>query len=117
MLNLSTKSRYGLRILLQLAQCRGSGRSCKVRELAEQQSISDAYVEQIMIALKGSGLVLSARGRNGGYLLGRVPADITVLDVIELFEGRIDLVGTAVRPDRGLSFAHCLAAAFGGVPP
>ncbi|MGF0038781.1 RrF2 family transcriptional regulator [Victivallis vadensis] len=109
MLNLSTKSRYGLRILLQLAQCRGSGRSCKVRELAEQQSISDAYVEQIMIALKGSGLVLSARGRNGGYLLGRVPADITVLDVIELFEGRIDLVGCTGQEQRCARIAGCLS--------
>ena len=109
MLNLSTKSRYGLRILLQLAQRRSSGCSCKVRELAEQQSISDAYVEQIMIALKGSELVLSARGRNGGYLLGRGPAEITVLDVIELFEGRIDLVGCAGPEQRCARIAGCLS--------
>ena len=111
MLNLSTKSRYGLRILLQLAQNRDSGRSCKVRELAEQQSISDAYVEQIMIALKDSGLVLSARGRNGGYLLGRIPADITVLDVIELFEGRIELVNCTGPERRCARLADCRTSA------
>lgn len=65
----------------------GGTRLSKGHDIARKQNITDAYFEQIMIPLKRSGIVETVRGCNGGYELGRDPEEITVLDVIELFDG------------------------------
>lgn len=91
MLSLSTKPRYGLRILLQIAYDTERFGAVKGRRIAEQQNISEAYLEQIMIPLKSAEFIKTVRGRNGGYTLNKEPEEITVLDVIELFEGRVYL--------------------------
>lgn len=90
-MRLSTRSRYGMRILIQIAMdCRDMD-CVRGRLVAERQGISEAYLEQILIPLKTAGYVRTVRGRNGGYALNTSPEDITVLDIIELFEGRIEL--------------------------
>ena len=93
-MRLSTKTRYGLRILLQIAlDCEGKrNASVKGKTIAEKQDISEAYLEQIMIPLKSEGFVKTVRGCHGGYVLNREIEKVTVLDLIELFEGRIQLV-------------------------
>ncbi len=91
-MKLSTKSRYGLRVLLQIALDSENSHVVTGRELAERQDISEPYLEQIMIPLKNSGLVSTVRGCRGGYRLKKDAAEITVLDVIELFEGELSLV-------------------------
>jgi Rrf2 family protein len=91
-MKLSTKSRYGLRILLQVAVESDCNPAVKGKEIAKKQDISEAYLEQIMIPLKNSGIIRTVRGCNGGYCLNRDPKEITVLDVIELFEGKLQLV-------------------------
>jgi Rrf2 family protein len=90
-MRLSTRSRYGIRILIQISlDCRE--KECvRGRIVAEKQGISEAYLEQILIPLKTAGFVRTIRGRNGGYALNREPEGISVLDVIELFEGPIEL--------------------------
>jgi Rrf2 family protein len=91
-MKLSTKSRYGLRIILQIALDNLSGRKLSQgRKIAEKQGITDAYLEQIMIPLKRGGIVGTIRGCNGGYDLRKTAKNITVLEIIELFEGRIKL--------------------------
>ena len=93
-MRLSTKTRYGLRILLQIAldcEC-GGARSVKGKTIAEKQDISEAYLEQIMIPLKSEGFVKTVRGCQGGYALNRATEHISVLDLIELFEGPLTLV-------------------------
>jgi len=91
-IRLSTKSRYGLRILLQIAQDNRDGHLASGRAIAERQEITEPYMEQIMIPLKAGGLVKTRRGCRGGYELARPAESVTVLEVIELFEGRLDLV-------------------------
>lgn len=91
-MNFSTKTRYGLRILVQLAECYGGNAAVKGKDIAAEQNFTEAYLEQIMIKLKEAGFVRAERGCNGGYRLAKSPDKITVLDVIELFEGRLDLV-------------------------
>jgi len=91
-MKLSTKSRYGLRILLQLAETSGSGDAIKGKELVAEQGITEPYMEQIMIKLKEAGYVRTERGCNGGYLLDMSPDRITILDIIELFEGPVEFV-------------------------
>ncbi len=91
-MKISTKPRYGLRILLQIALDTENKPSVKASELAKKQDISEPYLEQIMIPMKNGGFVNSIRGCRGGYSLNRSPKSITVLNVLELFEGKIKFV-------------------------
>jgi Rrf2 family protein len=91
-MRLSTKSRYGLRILLQIAIDNRDGKAAQGKSISKKQEISEPYLEQIMIPLKNAGYVRTTRGCNGGYFLNKDPKDITVLAVIELFEGDLNLV-------------------------
>ncbi|MGM0461310.1 MAG: RrF2 family transcriptional regulator [Fibrobacterota bacterium] len=88
-MRLSTKTRYSLRILVQLAAVADSAGSIKGKVMAQEQEISEPYLEQIMIPLKGAGFVSTIRGCNGGYVLNANPEKVTVLDVIELFDGPV----------------------------
>jgi Rrf2 family protein len=87
----STKTRYGLRILVQIAASSKEKEFIQGKEIAKAQSITEPYLEQIMISLKNGGMVKTARGRSGGYALKKTPAQITLLEIIELFEGPLAL--------------------------
>lgn len=91
-MKLSTKPRYGLRILAQIAVDTEDGRPAGGKDIAKRQGISTAYMEQILIPLRNAGVISAVRGRNGGYLLARPAEDISVLDIIEIFEGKLELV-------------------------
>ena len=91
-MKLSTKPRYGLRILAQIAADGGDRVPVSGKAVAQKQSISIGYIEQILIPMRNAGLVRTVRGPKGGYLLDRPAADISLLEIIELFEGRLDLV-------------------------
>jgi len=91
-MKLSTKPRYGLRILAQIAADGGDKSPVCGKAVASKQGISIAYIEQILIPMRNAGLVRTVRGRNGGYLLDRPANEITLLEIIELFEGRLELV-------------------------
>ncbi len=97
-MKLSTKPRYGLRILIQIALDNKDGKAAQGKSIAKKQEISEPYLEQIMIPLKNSGLVRTTRGCNGGYFLNKQPEEITVLDIIELFEGEFNLVDCVTDP-------------------
>ncbi len=88
---ISAKTKYSLKILLHIAEDSVCGRLSQGKQIAFKQNINEPYLEQIMISLKKSGLVNTVRGRNGGYNLGRDVKDITVLDIINVFETNIDL--------------------------
>ena len=90
-MKLSTKPRYGLRILAQIAADGGNQTPVSGKAVAHRQGISIAYIEQILIPMRNAGLVRTVRGRNGGYLLDRPANGITLLEIIELFEGRLEL--------------------------
>jgi len=83
---LSSRSEYGIRALLELAQRRGQG-PIQSREIAERQSIPDAYLNQLLLILRKAGLVQSVRGPAGGHLLARDPDRITMAEVIGALEG------------------------------
>ena len=87
-LQLSTRSRYGVRMMTALALNWGKGPSL-LRDVSRREDISEKYLGQIVIPLKASGLVVSQRGSHGGYSLGRAPEAITVKDVVEAIEGAI----------------------------
>lgn len=83
---LSSRSEYGVRALLELAQRRGQG-PIQSREIAERQDIPDAYLNQLLLILRKAGIVQSVRGPAGGHLLARAPEQVTLAEVIGALEG------------------------------
>lgn len=95
-MKLSTKARYGIKAMVDIAMEYGSSR-LSVSQLAEKQGVSDAYLEQLIASLKKAGLVVSTRGAAGGYTLSRPPEEISMKDVLTALEGStaiVDCVGT-----------------------
>ena len=83
---ISTRGRYSIRILLDLAQHR-SDAYIPMREVAARQEISLKYIEKMMPVLREGGLVESTHGIGGGYRLSRAPEDVTLWDILSLAEG------------------------------
>lgn len=93
MLKLSTKGRYGSRLMLNLARHHAEGeKSVILRNISKEEDISIRYLEQIIIPLKIKKFVTSTRGAGGGYALALHPSKIILLDIIEILEGDISLV-------------------------
>lgn len=90
-MKLSTKARYGLRAITEIAKSYGSA-PAKRKDIAEKQGLSDSYLENLLIVLKNIRIIETTRGSNGGYVLCRPPSDISVLEIVEALEGPLDLV-------------------------
>lgn len=95
MMRISTKGRYALRIMLDLAQHSDQG-PVALREISERQNITPKYMESIMSLLLQDKLVQSLRGKSGGYLLTRQPEEYPIYEILSCAEG-------------GLAPVHCLA--------
>jgi len=95
-MKLSTRGRYGMRAMYELAVNAPDG-TTPIKDIARRQDIPEAYLEQLMAVLKRAGLVASVRGAQGGYRLAREPGAISVGDVLRALED-------------GLNFMDCLAA-------
>lgn len=93
-MKISTKGRYALRLMLDLA-LNSSGSAIPLKEVAERQEISDKYLEQIVTQLSRAGLVRSVRGAGGGYLLTREPEAYTVGEILRVLEGSLAPVSCA----------------------
>ena len=78
---------YSLKALLMLADSYPSAQPLRVEEIAAVQGVPENYLRRLLIELKRGGLVLSQKGPNGGYMLARPPARITMADVVEIIEG------------------------------
>lgn len=90
-MKLSTKGRYGLRALIDLAvYC--TEEAVSIQSIAKRQNISDRYLEQLMGRLRRAGLVVSVRGAGGGYRLARPAEEISVGEVLRALEGNLDAV-------------------------
>ena len=91
-MKISTKGRYGLRALIDLAEFGTGNAPVFLSDIAKRQGVSEKYLEHIFSALHKSGLVKAFRGRKGGYLLNKEPEKITLNDVISTLEGPSCLV-------------------------
>lgn len=90
-MKISTKGRYGLTIMIELAKEYGQG-PIPLRQIASENHLSEAYLEQLVSPLRNSGLVKSVRGAYGGYMLSKAPHLISSADVIKVLEGPIQPV-------------------------
>jgi Rrf2 family protein len=87
-MKVSTKSRYGVAAMVDIAQQYGNG-PVALRSVAERQQVSEHYLEQLMSNLRNAGFVRSIRGAQGGYVLAKAPEAITVGDIVRAMEGPI----------------------------
>lgn len=87
-MKLSTRTRYGVRALLELTSNTASG-PLQLKVIGERQNISVKYLEQLMVVLKSAGLVRSVRGAKGGYILARPSEDIKLSEVFNILEGPV----------------------------
>ncbi len=87
-MKISTKGRYALRLMLDLAMYADDG-CVSVKSIATRQGISEKYLEQIIKLLSAAGLVESTRGKQGGYKLTRAPENYTVGEILRVTEGSL----------------------------
>ncbi|MCL2072179.1 MAG: RrF2 family transcriptional regulator [Oscillospiraceae bacterium] len=87
-MRISTKGRYALRMMIDIAEHGDKGR-VTIKDISERQEISIKYLEQIVLNLKRSGLLRSVRGSSGGYELAKKPAQYTVGEILRVIEGKL----------------------------
>ena len=97
-MKLSTRGRYGIHAMYDLAVNYGDGPQ-SIKCIAERQSVPEAYLEQLIAMLRRAKLVISNRGAQGGYPLAREPGEITVGDVLRALEGGLNLVDCLEEDD------------------
>ncbi len=90
-MRLSTRSRYGVRLMLALGAS-DSKKPVFLKDIAASEEISEKYLSQIIIPLKAKGLVTTFRGAHGGYLLSRPASEIKLREIVEPLEGDLSLV-------------------------
>jgi Rrf2 family protein len=106
-MKLSTRFRFGVRIMLQMALSE-PGKPVLARTLAKDQEITPKYTDQILLALRTGNLLISQRGRSGGFLLARPPHTITVFDIYEVLEGPINLVDCVAKRENCEREGQCV---------
>ncbi|MBU5674400.1 cysteine metabolism transcriptional regulator CymR [Paenibacillus brevis] len=97
-MKISTKGRYGLTIMMELAAKLGEGPT-SLKSIAEKNQLSEHYLEQLIAPLRNAGLVKSVRGAYGGYILSRDASEITAGDIIRVLEGPISPVDFTEEDD------------------
>ncbi len=88
-MRLPLKTEYACQVMAQLAKTHSSGEVRRVEELAAAEGLSANYLVQILTQLRPAGLVVSKRGKNGGYQLGREPESITLAEIVSAMEGEV----------------------------
>lgn len=97
-MKISTKGRYGLRAMMDLAIHQSDGKPVFLSDVAKRQDISEKYLEHIFSALKNAGLVSTVRGRKGGFLLSKPAGEVTVSSIITALEGPCTVVDCVSKP-------------------
>jgi Rrf2 family cysteine metabolism transcriptional repressor len=106
-MKISTRARYGLRMMVRLAINFGNG-PMDIRQISEVEGISLKYLGLIAISLKAAGLIRTARGFKGGSVLSKEPDNYTLLEIIEAIEGRISLIDCVANPKSCARESECL---------
>jgi Rrf2 family protein len=88
-MKISRKVEYASRVLAQLARCYGTKQMPHIEELARDEDVPANYLVQILNDLRGAGLIVSRRGKQGGYMLARGPEEISIADIIRSIDGEL----------------------------
>ena len=106
-MRISTKGRYGLKAAVELARGAASGAPVSLKTISGKQGIPLNYLEQLIILFKKADYVTSIRGPRGGYSLIKPPEEITVGEVLRLFEGSISPVECVETGEAVCNFGEC----------
>ncbi|MEI7879611.1 MAG: Rrf2 family transcriptional regulator [bacterium] len=106
-MKISTKGRYGLRILLDLVIHQNKG-PVNLGDISQRQGISEKYLWQVINLAKASGLIISTRGPKGGYMVAKPADQITILEIITALEGPIILVDCLDKAESCERNASCV---------
>ncbi len=98
-MKISTKGRYGVRILLDLA-LHDSALPRQIRDIALSQHLSEKYISRLIIALRRAKIISSIRGAKGGYRIAQDPSSVTLLKIIEVMEGPLSIVDCVRTPKK-----------------
>lgn len=112
-MRLSTRVRYGMQAMLALS-LRSGPDPMSVKEIAEANGLPEHYLEQLITPLRRAGLVQSARGAQGGYILARPPRDIRLREIVDALEEPFELEPCACPPDAPHAQGFCLEHALWG---
>ncbi|MGB2864135.1 MAG: Rrf2 family transcriptional regulator [Sedimentisphaerales bacterium] len=107
-MKLSTRTRYAVRAIIELAQ-NDSNRPLQLKIIAQRQEISVKYLEQLMAVLRSAGFVRSIRGSKGGYVLAKAPNQIKLNEVMHRLEGTVATVECVENEDYCSRSADCAA--------
>lgn len=88
-MKLSVKVAYACRVLAQLARTHGTDELAHIEELAQVEAVPANYLVQILSELRNGGLIISRRGKQGGYALAKPPEQVTLYDIVRLIEGEV----------------------------
>ena len=88
-MKISTKGRYALRLMLDLAE-HNTGEYISLKDISERQNVTVKYLEQIVTSLTRAGFLRSQRGNNGGYRLARHPSEYTIGEILRVMEGNLE---------------------------
>jgi Rrf2 family protein len=105
-MKISTKGRYGLQALVDLASIGGT-EPVALRQIADRQGISEGYLEQVFSQLRKTGLILSIKGPHGGYLLAQPADQISIGSILTLLEGDLSVVEVGNHSENNI-VAKCL---------
>ncbi len=106
-MKLSTKGRYGLRAIIDLA-ANSETEAVSISSIATRQALSEGYLEQLVSKLKKAGLVKSIRGAQGGYILAKPACEISVGDILRALEGELNPVQcSGLETESGCSESDC----------
>lgn len=107
-MKITAKSRYSLRILLDIALSGGDAPRT-IKDIAASQMISEKFISRIVVPLRRAGLLITERGINGGLRLARFPENITLLDIVQATDGTISLLRCLTRPGSCPRQGRCAA--------
>lgn len=110
----STKVRYGLRAVLEIARTTENKVPMNISSIAETQNLSVKYLETLLLQLKKRDILQSIRGKQGGYLLHRTADSITVLDIFEALDGPLNLVGCEENGEKCTRLCQCSTSVLWG---
>jgi Rrf2 family protein len=103
----NTKTRYGLRTMLELALNESSGKGVYQKDISASQGVSVKYLDHIIASLKAAGLVKNTAGKKSGYKLGRSAGEITIYDIYRAFEDDLAIIGCLTEGGHCPRKQHC----------
>lgn len=106
-MKISTRTRYGMRAILELALAYKAG-PLQIKVIAQRQNISAKYLEQLIAMIKAAGLVRSMRGPHGGYVLSKPPQDIKLSEIFRHLEGPVLTVECVENQEACEQYADCI---------